>query len=556
MRPVFAEVLLCLLLCILAGCVSEVTMSGAGGQTTNGRVICHLVDGSGAAAPQTRVTLVPGNYDPVKDGPVPDSLMGTTDSAGNFVFRSIDPGDYAIVAVRSISGSRTIIQGIHVYESQTDTHAADTLRLPGAIKVMLPPGANTANGYLYIPGTLTFAFLKNSSGFVTLDSVPAGKVSDIMYSSTNSTVTTVFRYGVTVLADDTAKVWNPGWGRSGRFILNTSISGADVAGSVTNFPVLIRLTGDNFDFTQARNNGEDIRFAKPDNSMLPYEIKRWDAVKKRAEVWVKVDTVHGNDRTQSITMYWGNANAQPQSNGAGVFDNGSGFQGVWHLGETSGTTAADASQNGLTGIYKGGLPKSENGPLGNCQRILRPDSDYVDMGDVLNIGSRNVSVGAWVKRASFGTQQALISKTNGDAPSSAYGFLFSIDLFNYPHFYMASGGTSFGDDGVFDVASSLTITDSSVWHYLFVSVDRSDNGVCKMYIDGVDKTGTMRGNVTRVLDVANALHFRLGTENDDNYSYKGAIAEVSFAFTARSADWVKLSYMNQKEPDALVQQWQ
>jgi hypothetical protein len=165
---------------------------------------------------------------------------------------------------------------------------------------------------------------------------------------------------------------------------------------------------------------------------------------------------------------------------------------------------------------------------------------------------KNISIGVWFKRAAFGTQQAVIAKTNGDGPSAVYGYLLSIDLFNFPHFYMASGGAEFGDDGVFDITSNLTLTDSTTWHYVFVAADRSDNNRCKMYVDGIDRTGTLRGNVSRVANVANTLNLHMGTESDNNYSYKGAIGEVTVAFTARSADWVKLSYMNQKDGDRLV----
>jgi len=251
-------------------------------------------------------------------------------------------------------------------------------------------------------------------------------------------------------------------------------------------------------------------------------------------------------------MYWGNKNAVNTSSSAAVFDTSSGFEGVWHLGETSGTIARDASHNGYTGIYKGGLPDGISSPLGISQYIARPDTDYIEMGNVLNIGANNISIGLWVKRASFGTQQALIAKTNGNGPSTGYGYLFSIDLFNYPHFYMASGGANFGDDSVFDVASNLTITDSTAWHYLLVSVDRSDNTHCKMYVDGIDRTGVIRGNISSVANVTNALNLHFGTESDDNYSFSGFMSDVTIAFTARSADWVKLSYMNRKVNDALV----
>ena len=74
-----------------------------------------------------------------------------------------------------------------------------------------------------------------------------------------------------------------------------------------------------------------------------------------------------------------------------------------------------------------------------------------------------------------------------------------------------------------------------------------------MYVDGVDCTGFTGGDIARVTDVTNALHFRIGTENDNNASYNGAIDEATVAFTTRSADWVKLCFMNQKTQDALVQ---
>jgi hypothetical protein len=183
---------------------------------------------------------------------------------------------------------------------------------------------------------------------------------------------------------------------------------------------------------------------------------------------------------------------------------------------------------------------------------MRPDSDYVDMDNVLNPGAKDISVGVWVKPAAFGKQQALVAKTNGDGPSASYGYLLSIDLFNFPHFYLISGGTQWGDIGTFDVSSNLTVADSATWHYVFVSVDRSDNTRCKMYVDGIDRTGTIRGNVSRVAEVANVLRLRAGTESDNNYSFKGTIGEATIAFTARSADWVKLSYMNQKGGDRLV----
>lgn len=53
-------------------------------------------------------------------------------------------------------------------------------------------------------------------------------------------------------------------------------------------------------------------------------------------------------------------------------------------------------------------------------------------------------------------------------------------------------------------------------------------------------------------EIANVLPLRIGIETDNGYPWKGGIDEMVVAYSARSADWVKLCYMNQKTSDALV----
>jgi hypothetical protein len=543
----FAAISLAALLAVFARC-SQLT-GGAGGETTNGRITGIVKYGDGSYASSARVQLYPADYDPVKDMTVVPA--DTTDSLGRYVFSSVAPGVYNVRAIQIDNSTKTLVVGIHV-EKDTVKAPVGILGVPGAIKVSLPAGSNSTTGYLYIPGTKYFVFIGSHTDFVFLDSVPACIIPAVSYSSPSISAPAVIRYHVPVIPGDTAVVYNPSWKYARRLFLNTTASGANVSGDVYNFPVLVRLTAGNFTFAQAKADGGDLRFTKADGSPLPYELARWDAASGFAEVWVKVDTVRGNNGAQYIIMLWGNPSASSESSGAAVFDSSGGFEGVWHLNETSGTRARDASHNGFTGIYRGGLPYTINSPLGICQNIVRSDSDYIDMGTVLNPGVNNISIGVWVKPAAFGLQQAVIAKTNGNGPSTTYGYLLSIDLFNLPHFYLISGGATWGDDGTFDVSSNLAITDSATWHYVFVAVDRSDNNRCKMYVDGIDRTGTLRGNVSSVANVANTLNLHMGTESDNNYSYKGAIGEATIAFTARSADWVKLSYMNQKDGDRLV----
>jgi hypothetical protein len=526
-------------------------LSGGTSTTDNPKVMGTIIGDDKHPASNTRVILVPENYDPLRDTAA--IVADTTDALGRFVLPVSHKGVFNIEAVHLVKGTRLLLRGIEVGSGNDSVQViSDTLKQTGSVRVELPDSTDCASGYLYIPGTTVYAFLSETSTQIMLDSVPAATVSAVCYTTTSAIVPTVLRYDVFIQAGDTAVVAMPEWKYSARLYLNTSFSGAGVAGNVLQFPVHVRLNNGNFTFGKALTNGADVRFTKEDGSPLPYEIERWDPVAGLAEVWVKVDTVYGNDTSQFIAMYWGNPAAAGNSNGAAVFDSSSGFEGVWHLAETSGTLAADASHNGFPGIYKGGLPKSEYGPLGISQNIVQPDTDYIDMGDVLNPGTKNISMGIWIKEGGFTLPQALIAKTNGDNPSNTYGYQLAIDTSAFPHFFMAAGGVNWGDDGSFDLSGNVSIVDTTMWHQLFVVIDRSDNGNCKMYVDGIDRTGGYKGNVTSVSDLSNGLNLRIGTESDTNSSYKGAVEEATVSFTTRSADWVKLSFMNQKEPDELV----
>ena len=121
-----------------------------------------------------------------------------------------------------------------------------------------------------------------------------------MISSIDNT-TLIKRDSIPVVSDDTTSLPMTGWRFSKRLYINTTASGANVY----SFPLLVRLDRSNFDFSQARDSGQDIRFTKSDNTPVSYEIEQWDRTNNRAAIWVKLDTIHGNNDQQYITMYWG-----------------------------------------------------------------------------------------------------------------------------------------------------------------------------------------------------------------------------------------------------------
>ena len=107
------------------------------------------------------------------------------------------------------------------------------------------------------------------------------------------------------------------WTYSKNIYLNTTSSGANVATNQMGFPALVRLTSATFNFLQAQDSGQDIRFSKSNGTHLAYQVERWDRSNQLAEIWVRADTVYGNNGSQYFTMYWGNSGAADSSNSSG-----------------------------------------------------------------------------------------------------------------------------------------------------------------------------------------------------------------------------------------------
>jgi len=539
---------------LAAACVTWCACSAqhlTGGTSTseNARVKGRIVDQNGAAVGGVRVLLLPVDYDPVKDsGAV---AVDTTDASGDYVFTKIITGVYSIQALDMGKKRGVIVRGIQVSD-RFDTLAADTVRAPGSVKIAIPASVNLENGYMYIPGTTFFAFLKNNSGFVTLDSVPGTKSLDVYYSSTNSPAATIFRYGVRVNSGDTAVVWNFGWNYSRTLTLNTTASGADVAGSVTDFPALIRLTAANFDFTQAKNNGEDIRFTKQDNTFLSYEIERWDPIGKKAEIWVKVDTIHGGDSAQSITMYWGNADAVALSLPAAVFDTAAGFAGVWHLCETD-SLAPDATGNHYDGTGYSTTPVA--GMIGKA-RHFNGNSSIIRMKGTASSGldfplNGRYTLSAWVYHDTLADSITYLVAGKGEHQY----FIKNFDLWLSIGQHARQWEFTEYHDNDWQSATFVPATAQS-WVYLVGVRDGSNE---YLYVNGILAMNKMFAANQGQLSQDTSDDFAIGgflrpvtTFNQGGAYFRGVIDEVTVSSTPRSADWVKLNYMNQKEKDALL----
>ena len=82
--------------------------------------------------------------------------------------------------------------------------------------------------------------------------------------------------------------------------------------TLKNYQVLIVLTPDNFDYSKAKKDGSDIRFADSDGvTLLKYWIETWE-YRGESKIWVKVPEIPANGE-KIIYMYYGNPDASSLS---------------------------------------------------------------------------------------------------------------------------------------------------------------------------------------------------------------------------------------------------
>ena len=216
------------------------------------------------------------------------------------------------------------------------------------------------------------------------------------------------------------------WAHYKEVTVNTTSAGANVAGGVGKFPLLVRLTSANADvFTQAAANGADIRFTKADGvTRLPHQRERWDAANQVAEFWVLADTVMGN-ASNTVRMYWGKGAAADSSNGGQVFTAANGFVSVWHMGDSSGV---NPRPNAVSG---GPSATPTNFPGG-----YGPKAGVIGLADSLR--------GGW-----YTTKDYLVvgSPTTGFSDFTVSGITFSVWVYSTSNlkdvpYFSAGNGTS------------------------------------------------------------------------------------------------------------------
>ncbi len=327
------------------------------------------------------------------------------------------------------------------------------------------------------------------------------------------------------------------WSHSRVLLLNTTTSGASVSGDVYNFPVLIRLTASNFNFSEAESNGEDMRFTLVDGTYLPHERERWDSGSELAELWVHIPTVAGDAATR-IIMYWGKNSAPDSSNGSAVFSADYGFVGVWHLNEN--VTDATGINNGSsvdcgTDDIAGMIGRARYFNAAETDSITIPHNTVYELTD-------SITFSVWTKQTLSDSWLAVISKSR--APDGGHADLW------------LGRGVSEIYVGLEGPLPTTNWTTSYLFPYNTFSYQTVvyDGSKVSLFVEGQLREQYVNSG-TMQLGLYNTNDLAIGYSDAWGNHYGGIIDEVRIESYIRSADWVKLCYKNQKSSETLIENY-
>ncbi len=327
----------------------------------------------------------------------------------------------------------------------------------------------------------------------------------------------------------------PWWNASWQYRQTITINHAQVAATMTNFPVLISIS-DSYLASYAQSNGHDIVFTDASGNKLNHQIERYNATTGGLTAWVQVPSLSSTTDT-ILYMYYGNPSASNQQNPSGVWD--SNYLMVLHLSEASGTQF-DSTPNGNNGVSYGGVVQGAAGQIDGGDKFANPPGNEYVQGTSSSLSlSDTYTVSMWFNATSLPAYQCLL-ETGVLANRVTMLWLQSgsnaIAIGHSPstHYIMSTGVT----------------VSTGQWHFVEFSFNYSASPQAVLYFDGAQVSLVNSNGNGHTPTTPGTYRVGADLQYSAGYTFNGAIDEARISNTVRSSAWVSTEYKNQKTPSS------
>lgn len=322
------------------------------------------------------------------------------------------------------------------------------------------------------------------------------------------------------LAALAASWWNNDWKYRKEIGFDLSSSGADVAGTLQDVPVLVRLSVGNFAyFGDTKPDGSDFRLIAGDDKVpLKFYFEKYDSQNQMALLWVRVPQITGGSKSEKVYAYYGNPDAAAAADPAGTYDASQVL--VLHFSETSGlpldSTAYKNNPSASTATLTPASLIGGGASFTGKENITVPATPSLRL-----LPNQGFTASAWLRIE--GAQQAVVFALVDQNKTIELG----ID------------GAKLVARAALD-GSPATITQTSdlsfgQWHHVAVT---AGSGKLTLYVDGVAV-----GSAPVTLQELGGI-FTIGSANGARF-LSAELDEVEVSKVVRTADWIKAAARSQ-----------
>ena len=315
--------------------------------------------------------------------------------------------------------------------------------------------------------------------------------------------------------------WNDAWAFRKEITFDLSPTGAAINDTVSDAPVLVRLSLGNFAyFNDTKADGSDLRFiAGDDKTPLKFHIERFDPQAQMAFVWVTIPRLTAGVNTDKVFLYYGNKEATAGADAGGSYDKNQAL--VYHFGP-----AANAAQDSTA--YKSeatsfGAEVNPASLIGSGVRFAGAQGITIPANGALRLlPAQGTTFSAWVRieSAQAGAYVAQLADGGRELILGIEG---------------AQAFARYVDGSTVQVGATSALS-TGEWHHLALT---AGNGQLALFVDG-ESAGTSPVTLNEIGGV-----LTLGAAAGNAHGFSGELDEFQVSNIARPAGWVKAAARSQ-----------
>ena len=314
-------------------------------------------------------------------------------------------------------------------------------------------------------------------------------------------------------ANNASAWWNKEWTIRKRIDIDTTTAGAPISDPIGTIAVLIRLHDGNFRFTEAKEDGSDIRFVGGDDkTLLTHHIEKYDALLNEAFVWVKLPDLKPGAKT-SLWLYYGNAGSKATrvDDPKGTYDVST--VAVYHFAENNAPAHDSTTYNNNADKPAVPVQGSLIGPgvrFDGTNSVNIPNSESLTWND-----GTAATLSVWIKPAANQPNAVIVRRE---------GLVIGVD--NGVPFLDVNGTRT----------SPVPALPPNSWHHLAVTAAGS---TVTLYIDG-QSASTLNASLA-----GSTAPLSLGGDASGGSGFSGEMDELEISKVARPPGLIKAAAMNQ-----------